>query len=233
MLGGVAHLGEEPRLGDAAVAEATATNNSAAATPDSSFIASPTGLGVAMGGIRVGGRATKERDRPASGVDHACGVRAARRRRRAQVAPTIACARRRVVGGSHGGTSIPRSWNRFTGCTVAWNSSPNRLAAGQWLREQVVRDDNLGWSPYGAPWLQSVATARKSARPKSGSKTQKPLPWVATSCRRSSMVRRGSTVRVRQRALQKAAQNAAFSFRENLLLIERAIGMEPFMELSV
>jgi hypothetical protein len=41
--------------------------------------------------------------------------------------------------------------------------------------------------------LQPVATGRKSHRPKNGSNTRKPLPWVA-------MVRRGSTVRVRQRA---------------------------------
>ena len=36
-----------------------------------------------------------------------------------------------------------------------------------------------------------------------GRNKPKPLPWVATSCDRAWMVRRGSTVRVRQRALAK------------------------------
>jgi hypothetical protein len=37
-----------------------------------------------------------------------------------------------------------------------------------------------------------------------------PLPWVATSCRSQRMVRRGSTVRVRQRALQKPRKRGFF-----------------------
>src|ERR671935_2263822 len=45
------------------------------------------------------------------------------------------------------------------------------------------------------------------------------------------MVRRGSTVRVRQRALQKRCK-AALLFRENLHDLQPAIGMEPFMEPS-
>src|ERR671922_2351514 len=36
------------------------------------------------------------------------------------------------------------------------------------------------------------------------------LPWVATSCRVPKMVRRGSTVRVRQRALQKRRKPVLF-----------------------
>ena len=43
---------------------------------------------------------------------------------------------------------------------------------------------------------------------------------------RTSMVRRGSTVRVRQRALQSAA-NRRFLFREYLHDLQRAVGMEP------
>jgi pimeloyl-ACP methyl ester carboxylesterase len=47
------------------------------------------------------------------------------------------------------------------------------------------------WQP-GGKW---VGTHNRSNKPK-------PLPWVATGCRRESMVRRGSAVRVRQRALK-------------------------------
>jgi hypothetical protein len=59
----------------------------------------------------------------------------------------------------------------------------------------------------------------------------KPLPWVATGCRGDAMVRRGSTVRVRQRALQKS-RKAGLSFRIGLHFQQRALGMEPIMELS-
>src|SRR6266699_5754981 len=45
----------------------------------------------------------------------------------------------------------------------------------------------MGWSLYGAPWLQQVAVSGKSIRRESGENKPK-------------MVRRGSTVRVRQRA---------------------------------
>jgi hypothetical protein len=44
------------------------------------------------------------------------------------------------------------------------------------------------------------------------------------------MVRRGSTVRARQRALQSAA-GRRFLVQDNLLVVERAVDMEPFMEL--
>ncbi len=45
------------------------------------------------------------------------------------------------------------------------------------------------------------------------------------------MVRRGSTVRVRQRALQKPRMRG-FSFPIDLQITERGAGMEPFMEPS-
>jgi hypothetical protein len=48
--------------------------------------------------------------------------------------------------------------------------------------------------------LQPVATRRKSDRLETRRHTRKPLPAVATCCLSRSMVRRGSTVRVRQRA---------------------------------
>jgi hypothetical protein len=47
-----------------------------------------------------------------------------------------------------------------------------------------------------------MATGGKSSGRENGSDRPKPLPWVATGCRRDGMVRRGSTVRVRQRALK-------------------------------
>src|SRR5919198_3461507 len=55
----------------------------------------------------------------------------------------------------------------------------------------------------GAPTWQPVATARKWHRRESGKNKPKPLRSLATDCRKEPMVRRGSTARVRQRALQK------------------------------
>src|SRR6266581_1754832 len=51
------------------------------------------------------------------------------------------------------------------------------------FRRTVSRADNGGWSLYGAPWLQPVATGRKSPTPENGGNKRKPLPSVATSCR--------------------------------------------------
>ncbi len=64
----------------------------------------------------------------------------------------------------------------------------------------VALADYKGWSLCGAPWLQPVATGSKRDGAENGSLKRKPLPSVATSCLSRSMVRRGSTVRVRQRA---------------------------------
>jgi hypothetical protein len=64
--------------------------------------------------------------------------------------------------------------------------------------------------PYGAQRLQPVAIGGKWDGPQNGSDTRKPLRRVATSCLRRSMVRRGSTVRVRQRALQKPRKSRPF-----------------------
>src|SRR5919204_6764588 len=70
----------------------------------------------------------------------------------------------------------------------------------------VSSRDNKGWSLYGAPWLQPMAIGGKSGCAESRRNKRKPLPWVATGCRLERMVRRGSTVRVRQRALRKRLQ---------------------------
>ena len=48
-----------------------------------------------------------------------------------------------------------------------------------------------------------MAISGKSPHGESGRNKRNPLPRVATGCRGRQMVRRGSTVRVRQRALQK------------------------------
>src|SRR5437868_12977663 len=63
-------------------------------------------------------------------------------------------------------------------------------AAGR-LRSCVVKAGDGRWSLYGAPWSQPGATGRKSAGPRNREIKPKPLPWVATGCRRERMVRRG------------------------------------------
>jgi hypothetical protein len=77
-------------------------------------------------------------------------------------------------------------------------------------QHSVASEDNDRWSLYGAPWLQPVAISGKCSSPENARSKPKPLPWVATSCLRRSMVRRGSTVRVRQRALQKPRSRGVF-----------------------
>jgi hypothetical protein len=61
-----------------------------------------------------------------------------------------------------------------------------------------------GWSLYGAPWLQPVAISGKSTGTRNRENKRHPLPPAATGCVGKYMVRRGSTVRVRQRALCKS-----------------------------
>jgi hypothetical protein len=61
--------------------------------------------------------------------------------------------------------------------------------------------------PSGRNQWQPVANGKG---PKNGRNKPKPLLWVATGCRSERMVRRGSTVRVRQRALQKRRTSALF-----------------------
>ena len=87
------------------------------------------------------------------------------------------------------------------------------------------------WSVYGAERSQPVATGGRWDDLESGSDTRKPLPWVATSCPDPKMVRRGSTVRVRQRALQNP-RSRGFCFQLDLQDAQLAVGLEPFMEPS-
>jgi hypothetical protein len=110
------------------------------------------------------------------------------------------------------------------------HDSRRARAATRSLMRCVVCCGYKLWSLYGAPWLQLVATGRKSAGLETYQNKPKPLPSAATGCR-VEMVRRGSTVRVRQRALQKL-RKWGFSFRMSLQIVERDACMEPFMEPS-
>src|SRR5205823_5061284 len=76
----------------------------------------------------------------------------------------------------------------------------------------VAKADNEGWSLYGARWLQPVATTGKSRGPVNRKSKPNPLPPAATGCLRTSMVRRGSTVRVRQRASRNALQSPTLRY---------------------
>jgi hypothetical protein len=65
--------------------------------------------------------------------------------------------------------------------------------------------------PLWSPVVATGGNQRQTAERGSGGNKPKPLPLAATACLRRSMVRRGSTVRVRQRALAKALQAQAFA----------------------
>jgi len=60
-----------------------------------------------------------------------------------------------------------------------------------------------GWSIYGAKRAQPVASGHKWERPKDGANRPFGSRWQPTATVSERMVRRGSTVRVRQRALQR------------------------------
>jgi hypothetical protein len=80
---------------------------------------------------------------------------------------------------------------------------PARLSSHRDVANSDTKDGAF-MEPSGRNQWQPVANAPSL---KSAEKP-KPLPWVATSCRAGRMVRRGSTVRVRQRALQKPRKSA-------------------------
>jgi hypothetical protein len=79
-----------------------------------------------------------------------------------------------------------------------------------------------------------VATGGKWDAPENRSNWPIRNRWQPTATVSTRMVRRGSTVRVRQRALQKRRTLGLLCFRVqvDLLVVDRAVGMEPFMELS-
>jgi hypothetical protein len=76
--------------------------------------------------------------------------------------------------------------------------------------------------------MQPSATHGKALNPETAETCRKPPPSAALRRPRASMVRRGSTVRVRQRALQKP-RTPALSCSGRLALEAGAVGMEPFM----
>src|SRR5438094_8363282 len=84
------------------------------------------------------------------------------------------------------------------------------------------------WSPVVATGgnQRQIACARKRR------KQAKPLPWVATGCRSKYMVRRGSTVRVRQRALQRPRKTGSFVFGPDYTSPARS-GVESVLENQV
>jgi hypothetical protein len=95
--------------------------------------------------------------------------------------------------------------------------------------EPVASTDYKGWSLYGAPWLQPVATGRKSRSLHNPRNKPKPLPWVATACGLERMVRRGSPVRVRKRACPKAPQCGLLPL-QLVALPPACTGMEQVLE---
>jgi hypothetical protein len=78
---------------------------------------------------------------------------------------------------------------------------------------------------------QPVATGRKWERPEDGSNRRIGNRWQPTAMAPERMVRRGSTVRVRQRAPEKPRKSGLFLSRD-LALRVGCSGMEHFMELS-
>ena len=84
-------------------------------------------------------------------------------------------------------------------------------------------------------WSRAVATGGNrwhSGGRENGEIKRKPFPWVATGCVRRSMVRRGSTVRVRQRALQTARKSDLY-FRIDLQVVERGQVWSPLEDNSL
>jgi hypothetical protein len=117
-----------------------------------------------------------------------------------------------------------------------WASLPIDRVSTQNRSSRSVRLQTARFRPIGMEqlWNRGGATAgkRSALRPgENGLIWGEPLPPAATRCRLDRMVRRGSTVRVRQRALQKR-RNRRFLVQTDLLRVERAVSMEPFMEHS-
>ena len=79
----------------------------------------------------------------------------------------------------------------------------------------------------GREWRQLPA---KQEEPRAAEPPQRP-PAVAVSCEHNDMVRRGSTVRVRQRALQKPRKSGLFG-SDYGHIPGCDVGMERFVELS-
>ena len=68
-------------------------------------------------------------------------------------------------------------------------TAPVKRSLRDSTHRSVAESDNDGWSLYGAPWLQSVATGRKRNTLRNRKNEPKPLPSVATNRRSQRMVR--------------------------------------------
>jgi hypothetical protein len=91
----------------------------------------------------------------------------------------------------------PLQISRFTG-------ADERFAP----RKSAVRTDEETWSTHGAERSQPTATAGRRITHANRQTTCYPPLLIVSNCRGCCMVRRGSTVRVRQRALQKRRTSA-------------------------
>jgi hypothetical protein len=111
------------------------------------------------------------------------------------------------------------------------NGSAACWQLGMW-RPPITTAPAEIWSSYGATEAQkgrkrSAPAARETART-----SQKQLPTVAPICASGRMVRRGSTVRVRQRAMRKRRKSTPFLSRD----LARSLGVRwawsPFWSLA-
>jgi hypothetical protein len=87
-----------------------------------------------------------------------------------------------------------------------------------------------GWSIYGALRAQPVATGRKCKDVENGSNRPIGNGWQPTAMVSERMVRRGSSVRVRQRALKGPAKASLFVRRLGVTLAKSAAG-QPLVNL--
>ncbi len=80
------------------------------------------------------------------------------------------------------------------------------------------------WSLYGAPWLQPVAIAGKSAAPRNRKNKRDPLRLAATGCLRRSMVSRASAVGCHPlREVPSLRRRGSISFRLSRLSLAAAV----------
>jgi hypothetical protein len=91
-----------------------------------------------------------------------------------------------------------------------------------------LRRTELLWSPVVA----TVAIIGKSVSAQKPQEQAKTASAGCDRCRRAWMVRRGSTVRVRQRALCKSPGNRGFLVQVDLAFVACAVGMEHVVQQS-
>jgi hypothetical protein len=115
-----------------------------------------------------------------------------RQSRRPNVAPTGD-----VVLDTTGGGKTPRA-------------AHHAVLTGARASRDVARAENKGWSLYGPQRAQPVATGGKSQRHETAEASPKTVAVGCDRLREEAHGKEGSTVRVRQRALQKAPESGAF-----------------------